>query len=187
MPPTSQFFQVPASGEFEKLEPVREHRQCLLFLSGKGFTFPAFREKLGNFFSNAPIEGVLLYLQLTSETAEKGGEKVLDHAFQRRREIERMLLSGKRLTVSELMGRYCVGRKSISRDFEVIGEELPVISKKGYNGGYFLIDGVGKYQNSLSQEQLECLEKVAVSCAEEDRETILSIIHEFGPYCEKLT
>ncbi len=33
MPPTSQFFQVPASGEFEKLEPVREHRQCLLFLS----------------------------------------------------------------------------------------------------------------------------------------------------------
>ena len=33
MPPTSQFFQVPASGEFEKLEPVREHSQCLLFLS----------------------------------------------------------------------------------------------------------------------------------------------------------
>ena len=33
MPPTSQFFQVPASGEFEKLEPVREHRQCLLRLS----------------------------------------------------------------------------------------------------------------------------------------------------------
>ena len=33
MPPTSQFFQVPASGEFKKLEPVREHRQCLLYLS----------------------------------------------------------------------------------------------------------------------------------------------------------
>ena len=187
MPPTSQFFQVPASGEFEKLEPVREHRQCLLFLSGKGFTFPAFREKLGNFFSNAPIEGALLYLQLTSETVEKGGEKVLDHAFQRRREIERMLLSGKRLTVSELMGRYCVGRKSISRDFEVIGEELPVISKKGYNGGYFLMDGVGKNQNTLSHEQLECLEKLAVGCTGKDRETVLSIIHEFGPYCERNT
>ncbi|EOS45762.1 hypothetical protein C810_02432 [Lachnospiraceae bacterium A2] len=187
MPPTSQFFQVPASGEFEKLEPVREHRQCLLFLFGKGFIFPAFREKLGNFFSNAPIEGALLYLQLTSETAEKGGEKVLDHAFQRRREIERMLLSGKRLTVSELMGRYCVGRKSISRDFEVIGEELPVISKKGYNGGYFLMDGVGKNQNTLSHEQLECLEKLAVGCTGKDRETVLSIIHEFGPYCERNT
>ena len=112
---------------------------------------------------------------------------MLDHAFRRRREIEYMLLAGKKLTVSGLMDRYCVGRKSISRDFEVIGEELPVISKKGYNGDCFLIDGVGKYQNSLSQEQLECLEKVAVSCAEEDRETILSIIHEFGPYCEKLT
>jgi predicted DNA-binding transcriptional regulator YafY len=42
---------------------------------------------------------------------------MLDHAFRRRREIERMLLSGKKLTVAELMGRYCVGRKSISRDF----------------------------------------------------------------------
>ena len=112
---------------------------------------------------------------------------MLDHAFQRRREIERMLLAGKKLTVAELMGRYCVGRKSISRDFEVIGEELPVISKKGYNGGYFLMDGVGKNQNTLSQEQLECLEKVAVLCTAEDRETVLSIIHEFGPYCGKLT
>ena len=156
-------------------------------MSEKGFTFPAFREKLGNFFSNAPIEGALLYLQLTSGTAEKGGEKVLDHAFQRRREIERMLLSGKKLTVSELMGRYCVGRKSISRDFEVIGEELPVISKKGYNGGYFLMDGVGKNQNTLSHEQLECLEKLAVGCTGKDRETVLSIIHEFGLYCERNT
>ena len=55
---------------------------------------------------------------------------MLDHAFRRRREIERMLLAGKKLTVSGLMDRYCVGRKSISRDFEVIGEELPVISKR---------------------------------------------------------
>ena len=187
MPPTSQFFQVPASGEFEKLEPVREHRQCLLFLSEKGFTFPAFREKLGNFFSNAPIEGALLYLQLTSGTAEKGGEKVLDHAFQRRREIERMLLSGKRLTVPKLMAMYSVGKNAIRRDFEVIGEELPVIAKQGYNGGYSLMDGAGKYQNSLSREQLECLEKLAVGCMGKDRETVLSIIHEFGPYCERNT
>jgi len=44
-----------------------------------------------------------------------------------------MLLAGKKLTVSGLMDRYCVGRKSISRDFEVIGGELPIISKKGCN------------------------------------------------------
>ena len=110
-----------------------------------------------------------------------------DHAFWRRREMESMLLAGKKLTVAELVGRFCVNRKSIIRDFEIIGEALPVIAKQGYNGGYFLMDGVGGYQNTLSKEQLECLEKVAVSCAAEDRETILSIIHEFGPYCEKLT
>ena len=110
-----------------------------------------------------------------------------DNAFQRRRDIERMLLSGKKLTTSEMMKMYGVGRKAIRRDFEVIGEELPVIAKQGYNGGYFLMDGAGKHQNSLSHEQLECLEKLAVTCTEKDRETVLSIIHEFGPYCEKNT
>ncbi len=94
---------------------------------------------------------------------------MLDHAFRRRREIERMLLSGKKLTIAELMGRYSVGRKSISRDFEVIGEELPVVSRQGYNGGYFLMDGVSKNQNLLSQEQLECLEE------------------NYKPYCNTLT
>ena len=133
MPPTSQFFQVSAPGKLGKLEPVREHRQCLLLLPGKGFCLSGHWKKREIFLRKAPIEGILLYLQLTSETAEKGGEKMLDHAFRRRREIERMLLSGKKLTVSELMGRYCVGRKSISRDFEVIGGELPIISKKGCN------------------------------------------------------
>ena len=112
---------------------------------------------------------------------------MLDHAFQRRREIERMLLSGKKLTVPKLMAMYSVGKNAIRRDFEVIGEELPVIAKQGYNGGYFLMDGAGKYQNSLSHEQLECLEKLAVGCAGKDRETVLSIIHEFGPYCERNT
>ena len=94
---------------------------------------------------------------------------MLDHAFQRRREIERMLLSGKRLTVPKLMAMYSVGKNAIRRDFEVIGEELPVIAKQGYNGGCSLMDGAGKYQNSLSREQLECLEKLAVSRAGKDR------------------
>ncbi len=98
---------------------------------------------------------------------------MLDHAFQRR-EIERMLLSGKRLTVPKLMAMYSVGKNAIRRDFEVIGEELPVIAKQGYNGGYSLMDGAGKYQNSLSREQLECLEKLAVGCTGKDRETVLS-------------
>ncbi len=40
------------------------------------------------------IEGILLYLQLTSETAEKGA-KMLEHAFQRK-EIERMLCCRRR-------------------------------------------------------------------------------------------
>jgi hypothetical protein len=45
MPPTSQFFQVSASGKFEKLEPVREHRQCLLFFTEKVPAFSGIAEK----------------------------------------------------------------------------------------------------------------------------------------------
>ena len=112
---------------------------------------------------------------------------MLDNAFQRRREIERMLLAGKKLTVSKLTAMYGVGKNAIRRDFDIINEELPVVIKQGYDGGYFLADGVGQHQNTLSQEQLECLEKIAMTCDLEDRETIRSIIHEFGPYCGKFT
>ena len=35
---------------------------------------------------------------------------MLDNAFQRRREIERMLLAGKKLTTSKLMAMYGVGK-----------------------------------------------------------------------------
>ena len=112
---------------------------------------------------------------------------MLDHAFQRRREIERMLLSGRKLTVPKLMAMYSVGKNAIRRDLEVIGEELPVIARQGYDGGYFLMDGVSKHQNSLSREQLECLERTAGLCTEKDRQIILSVIHEFGPYCERDT
>lgn len=50
--------------------------------------------KGGGNTGNALIEGILLYLQLTSETAEKGA-KILEHAFQRK-EIERMLCCRRR-------------------------------------------------------------------------------------------
>ncbi len=75
-----------------------------------------------------------------------------DNAFQRR-DMERMLLSGKKLTTSQMMKMY----------------------------------GVGQYQNTLTQEQLECLEKMAVTCGSEERKIVLSIIHEFGPYCGSFT
>ncbi len=73
-----------------------------------------------------------------------------DNAFQRRREIEYMLLSGKKLTTTELMKIYHVGRKAIRRDFDIIGEELPVVTRQGYDGGYYLAGGVSQHQNSLT-------------------------------------
>ena len=57
MPSASQFFQVSASGKFEKLEPVREHRQCLLFFTEKVFAFSGIAEKIINFFRQCPHRG----------------------------------------------------------------------------------------------------------------------------------
>ncbi len=107
---------------------------------------------------------------------------MLDNTFQRRKEIERMLLAGKKLTVPELMQMFGVGKKAIRRDFEIINEDIPLIVKQGYGGGYFLMEGVGRFQNSLTQEQLKCLKEIIVICSEEQKEIIQSIIREFGPY-----
>ncbi len=89
---------------------------------------------------------------------------MLDNAFQRRREIERMLLAGRKLTVPEMMEKFGVGRDAVRRDFDIINEELPLIVKQGYRGGYFLMDGPGQYQNILSKDQLECLEEIILIC-----------------------
>lgn len=107
---------------------------------------------------------------------------MLDNAFQRRKEIERMLLAGRKLTIPEMMKKFGVGRDSIRRDFDIISGELPLVVKQGYGGGYFLMDGPGKHQNILSQEQLECLEEITLICSERQKEIIQSMIRELGPY-----
>lgn len=105
-----------------------------------------------------------------------------DNTFQRRKEMERRLLAGDRLKTPELMLEFEVSRNAIRRDLEILGEELPLVALQGRGGGYFLLPGPGKYQNSLSKKQLECLKDIKENCSKEYAEIILSIIHEFGPY-----
>ena len=57
MPSASQFFQVSAPGKFEKLEPVREHRQCLLFFTEKTLGFSSIAEKNWKFLRQCPHRG----------------------------------------------------------------------------------------------------------------------------------
>lgn len=110
---------------------------------------------------------------------------MLDNAFQRRKEIERMLLSGRKLTVPEMMEKFGVGRDAVRRDFDIINEELPLIVKQGYQGGYSLMDGPGRHQNILSEEQLECLREIMLVCTEKQKEIIQLMIWELGPYVWK--
>ena len=87
--PYKLFFQVSASGKFEKIEPVREHRQCLLFLyrlylatlintglfqKKVGITFTVF-VKIINFYEERTHRGDITFsiIATGNETAE-GGE-----------------------------------------------------------------------------------------------------------------
>lgn len=107
---------------------------------------------------------------------------MLDNVFHRRLEILRLLSSGKTVSVGQLSSAFLVGRRSIERDIIVIGEYLPVISVRGCNGGYRLAEGPGLHQDALSSEQLECLTEILELCNERQKEIILAIIREFGPY-----
>ncbi len=105
-----------------------------------------------------------------------------DNAYQRRREIERMLLSGKKLTIPYLMRIYGVSRNAIRKDLDTLSICLPVMSRQGYGGGYYLMEGFMPYQNVLSKEQIKCLEELAFTCSKEHKKVLYSMLYEFGPY-----
>ncbi len=85
---------------------------------------------------------------------------MLDSTFQRRREIERMLLAGQRLTVSKMMARYGVGRKSIS--------------------GVFITENYKPYANTLTQTELETLCRLYRKSKGKEKEILFRIIHKYG-------
>lgn len=54
---------------------------------------------------------------------------MLGNAFSRRREIELILMSGKKVTTQELMHKFEVGRNTIRNDIDFLSPYLPIISK----------------------------------------------------------
>ncbi len=73
--PYKQFFQVSAFGKIGKIQPVREHRQCLLFFTGKVSAFPDIAEKIRNFFGQYPHRGNITLFTINIRNSGKGGEK----------------------------------------------------------------------------------------------------------------
>ena len=106
---------------------------------------------------------------------------MIDSAFQRRRKIEHILMTGKKVTTPQLMQKFGVGRNTIRQDIDFLCLSLPIIAKQGYNGGYCLAEGCSRYHDLLSQKQLQCLYILRESCPEEIVEDLESIIEEFGP------
>lgn len=104
-----------------------------------------------------------------------------DSAFLRRRKIEFILMSGKKVTTSQLMRKFDVGRNTIRQDMDYLSSYLPIISKQGYNGGYYLAEGCSKYHDLLTKKQLKCLYILRELCPQEITEDLESIIEDFGP------
>lgn len=110
---------------------------------------------------------------------------MLDSTFLRRREIELLFMTGKKMTTLELMNKFEVGRNTIRKDIDFLSLYLPITSKSGCGGGYYLAEKYSRFQNSLTREQLKCLKMLKEVCPEEEIEVLESIIQEFGPYNPK--
>ena len=73
--PCKLFFQVSASGKVGKTEPVREHRQCLLFFPGKSLRLSGIAGKNRNFFGKCPHRGdITLFTINIRNSGERGWE-----------------------------------------------------------------------------------------------------------------
>lgn len=104
-----------------------------------------------------------------------------DSAYLRRRRIEYILMSGKRVTIPQLMRKFDVGRNTIRKDMDYLSMMIPIESKQGYNGGYYLAEGCSKRHDLLTEKELNCLYILRESCPEEMREVLDKIIEDFGP------
>ena len=93
---------------------------------------------------------------------------------------------------------YCFGNAELYNPWSILNhmediitnrEAFPVPYWANTSSNSVVRDLVDKLDDDkgMLQEQLECLEKVAVTCGSDDRKIVLSIIHEFGPYCGSFT
>ena len=82
-------------------------------------------------------------------------------SFERRLEILFILMRNKKCSMTELAFQYSVSDRTIRRDILFLSRYAPICTKKGLNGGAFLMDGYRKeLMLHLSREEEALLLKI---------------------------
>jgi predicted DNA-binding transcriptional regulator YafY len=88
---------------------------------------------------------------------QKGGISSMS-ANERRKEIIRILIFSKKITVPLLALRFGVSEKTIRRDLKELILEYPIKSVSGNGGGICFEDWFHPYRNILSLEEIDAIE-----------------------------
>lgn len=103
------------------------------------------------------------------------------NANDRRAEIIRILSSNGHETMSNLASWFNVSRRTICYDIELLTASHPIETARGRYGCVKLLNGYGKYQNHLSQDEQNILLEMALdlSC-DRYRQAVIKILHRLG-------
>ncbi|MDE7122039.1 MAG: HTH domain-containing protein [Oscillospiraceae bacterium] len=100
---------------------------------------------------------------------------------ERRAEIMRILVSKRKLTISELSETLCVSARTIKRDVAVLMLEYPIFQISGIGGGLALPDWYHPYRNILSREQFQTLDEIKDQLSDKQKcEVIDGILSEYA-------
>lgn len=100
---------------------------------------------------------------------------------ERREEIMRILVSKRKVTVSELSEVLCVSARTIKRDIAILMLEYPIYQISGIGGGLAVADWYHPYRKVLSKEQFQTLEELKGQIPDErKRKVIDSLLSEYA-------
>lgn len=108
------------------------------------------------------------------------------NVWERRKEIINILIIRRRITVTELAEEFSVTMRTIENDIQALSRYYPFYTKPGVGGGIFMLGDYNPYINSLTEKELKTLKEVYESAEERYKETLLQIIHKYGPYKQEI-
>lgn len=99
---------------------------------------------------------------------------------ERRRKIIDSLSFRRHDTMQHLADEFGVSWDTIHKDIQLLSEEYPLITTRGYGGGISLPDGYYVSQKHLSPKQAEAIRRNLSIVCESDRKVFESILTDFA-------
>ena len=101
-------------------------------------------------------------------------------AADRRRAILEALSSDKFTTRANLAFEFGVSKRTIEYDIMYLSLEYPVYTTQGNGGGIHIMDGYHLNRPCMNDKQMALLHKLLLTLSGEDKETMQTIIKNYG-------